>query len=451
MAGENEENIASAMNSSATPPAGLTRREIREWERQHENKNMSSEDQLAVEMERQLTHIQSAAPAVVVEEPLPVAAESVTPEPQAPVFLSRRELRAAETAEIQIISEPVVAPTESAPVLFREAEAVVPEPVAGVPEAEIVASVEAQAPALGEIPFELTEEEEPVQTVAEVSVPIAQLASSRIRPHILLRRAAKKAPSLTTIKSKLDLTDRARRRRISQMIFSAGALIVCFAFALSVSIPANALLTQSDVEHIKMQAFLDEQVALASQSVSISSESGGTNLASRDGVDVTLAAKSVAVTSYGSSGLCGPETEANPPSSSGSIQWPLASVKLSSPYGPRWGTLHAGTDFDPGYGASILAAADGIVIAAYPSAGNSLGICAIISHNVNGVKFDTLYGHMSQMDVSVGQSVSAGQLVGLVGSTGNSTGPHLHFEVHVNGIQIDPEPFMRIYAGAPPA
>lgn len=451
MAGENEENIASAMNSSATPPAGLTRREIREWERLYGNQTMSTQDQLAVEMEPQLSQLESSAHAVVVEEPQPSAAEQVTPEPRAPVFLSRRELRAAETAEIQIISEPVVAPAESAASLSREAEAAASEPVAIAPVWESVPSVETLAPAHDEIPLELAETDKPAQVATEVSVPISQLASPQVRPHILLRRAAKKTPSLTTIKSKLDLTNRERRSRISQMIFSAGALIVCCAFALSVSIPANALLTQSDVEHIKMQAFLDEQVALASQSVSISSESGGTNLASRDGVDVTLAAKSVAVTSYGSSGLCGPETAANPPSSTGSIQWPLASVKLSSAYGPRWGTLHAGTDFDPGYGASILAAADGIVIAAFPSAGNSLGICAIISHNVNGVKFDTLYGHMSQMNVSVGQSVSAGELVGLVGSTGNSTGPHLHFEVHVNGIQIDPEPFMRIYAGAPPA
>ena len=395
MAGVNEEDIASAMNSSATPPAGLTRREIREWERQHEIKFISTEDQLAMELERQISQIASHEPASLVEEPQPIAAEPYTPEAQAPVFLTRRELRASEIPETQ-------------------------------------------EPTHDEIPFELSQAAEPAPEVNEVPVPLAQFASTRVKPHILLRHAVKKAPSFTTIKSKLDFSEHTRRRRISQMIFSAGALIVCFAFALSVSIPANALLTQSDVEHIKMQAFLDEQVALASQSVSISNESAATNVASRDGVDVTLSAKAAAVTTYGSSGLCGPETAANPPSSSGPIQWPLASVKLSSPYGPRWGTLHAGTDFDPGFGASILAAADGIVIAAFPSAGNSLGICAIISHNVNGVKFDTLYGHMSQMNVSVGQSVSAGQLVGLVGSTGNSTGPHLHYEFLMGGQHRDP-------------
>lgn len=448
MAGDNEEGIAAAMNSSATPPAGLTRREIRDWERSHQNRIMSAEDQLALEMERQLSHL---AAAVSVEKLQPVVAETEPLKQEAPVILSRREMRVADTSEIQSIPEPVVAVVESTADVMSEEVTVSSEPVASEAEPDSASVAPVETPSQVEIPFELAEEQEADPVVPEVSIPVTQEESARVRPHPVPRRSSKKAPLLTTIKSKLDLTQRSQRRRISQMIYSAGALIVCFAFALSVSIPANALLTQSDVEHIKMQAFLDEQVALASQSVSISNDSGKTNLASRDGVDVTLAAKSVAVTSYGSSGLCGPETAASPPSSSGPIQWPLASVKISSPYGARWGTLHAGTDYDPGFGASILAAADGIVIAAFSSAGNSLGICAIISHNVNGVKFDTLYGHMSQMNVSVGQTVHAGDLVGLVGSTGNSTGPHLHFEVHVNGVQIDPEPFMRNYAGSPPA
>ena len=139
----------------------------------------------------------------------------------------------------------------------------------------------------------------------------------------------------------------------------------------------------------------------------------------------------------------------NPPSSGGSIIWPLANNKISSPYGYRWGSLHAGIDFEGPTGTPIMSVADGIVKAAFPSAGNSLGICAIISHNVNGVKFDTLYGHMSSLGVGVGQTVSGGQVIGTVGSTGNSTGSHLHYEVHVNGIQIDPAPFMANYAGAP--
>jgi len=185
---------------------------------------------------------------------------------------------------------------------------------------------------------------------------------------------------------------------------------------------------------------------LASQSVNVDSDAT-TATASRDGVDVTLAAKAAPIKFYGNSGLCGEETAVNPPASGGSINWPLADTKVSSGYGYRWGSLHAGIDFEGETGTPIYSAADGIVKAAYPSPNNSLGICVIIAHNVNGVQFDTLYGHTSRIDVGVGQSVGAGQVIGAVGNTGNSTGPHLHFEVHVNDVQIDPGPFMSNYAG----
>ena len=448
MTGANEEGIAAAMNSSATPPAGLTRREIREWERSQQNQTMSVEDQLALEIERQLSNL----PTPVSEEFSQQFTEQTVPlTQQAPVFLSRREMRVAETSGIHIIPEHINGDVQSVPAA-KSLEVTVPSELPdSTADLESTSEVPVATPAEDENLFKVAGEQESDPVDSEGSIPHAVEGSTRVRPPLVYRRVSNTEPRSKTVKSKRNLRNRTQRRRISQMMYSAGALIVCFAFALSVSIPANALLTQNDVEHIKMQTFLDEQVALASQSVSISNDSGKANLASRDGVDVSLATKSVAVTSYGSSGLCGPETAANPPSSSSPIQWPLASVKISSPYGARWGTLHAGTDFDPGFGVPILAAADGIVIAAFPSANNSLGICAIISHNVNGVRFDTLYGHMSQMFVSVGQTIHVGDQVGLVGSTGNSTGPHLHFEVHVNGVQIDPEPFMRNYAGAPPA
>ena len=71
----------------------------------------------------------------------------------------------------------------------------------------------------------------------------------------------------------------------------------------------------------------------------------------------------------------------------------------------------------------------------------SYGNYVVVDHG-NGLS--TLYAHMSALTVSAGQSVSAGQQVGLVGSTGSSTGPHLHFEVRINGSNVDPAPYLGI-------
>ncbi len=95
-------------------------------------------------------------------------------------------------------------------------------------------------------------------------------------------------------------------------------------------------------------------------------------------------------------------------------------------------TDHGGTDIGAGYGSPILAATSGTVTIAggYYGYGN----CVQIDH---GSGYETLYGHMSTIAVSVGQTVSAGQVIGFVGSTGWSTGPHLHFELHVNGSKVN--------------
>lgn len=94
---------------------------------------------------------------------------------------------------------------------------------------------------------------------------------------------------------------------------------------------------------------------------------------------------------------------------------------------------HTGTDIGASYGAEIVAANSGTVTLAGWNSG--YGNCVIIDH---GGGKATLYGHMSAYSVSQGQTVSKGQRIGSVGSTGNSTGPHLHFEVLINGVAVDP-------------
>jgi len=115
--------------------------------------------------------------------------------------------------------------------------------------------------------------------------------------------------------------------------------------------------------------------------------------------------------------------------------WPTTGV-VTSPYGLRWG----GTDFHPGMdiandmGTPIVATADGVVEYAGWNSGG-YGNMVDINHG-NGIM--TRYGHASQVVVSTGQHVKRGQLIAYMGSTGFSTGPHVHYEVHINGNRVNP-------------
>lgn len=127
---------------------------------------------------------------------------------------------------------------------------------------------------------------------------------------------------------------------------------------------------------------------------------------------------------------------------SGSFTWPLPSYGMgcvNSSYGYRTHPisgkrkLHAGTDMAVPKGTTIVAAKSGTVVKSYMS--SSYGNYTVIDHG-GGVM--TAYAHQSKRLVSVGDQVSAGDTIGLVGSTGNSTGNHLHFEVYVNGSTVNP-------------
>jgi murein DD-endopeptidase MepM/ murein hydrolase activator NlpD len=112
--------------------------------------------------------------------------------------------------------------------------------------------------------------------------------------------------------------------------------------------------------------------------------------------------------------------------------WPCDGVVVSG-FGMRWGRMHEGIDIGCAYGAPNRAAAAGTVI--YSGWLGGYGNLVVVDHG-NGLS--TAYAHASSVLVGVGQSVSQGETVSLVGSTGNSSGPHLHFEVRVNGQAVDP-------------
>jgi murein DD-endopeptidase MepM/ murein hydrolase activator NlpD len=124
--------------------------------------------------------------------------------------------------------------------------------------------------------------------------------------------------------------------------------------------------------------------------------------------------------------------------------WPLQGPIMSS-FGERSdpfngeGTFHRGVDISGGYGQAIISPADGVIVEA--EVHNGYGKTIVINHG-NG--YNTLFGHMSGYAVAVGQHVQRGDVIGYVGLSGRSTGPHVHYEVHINDIPVNPHKYMRM-------
>jgi murein DD-endopeptidase MepM/ murein hydrolase activator NlpD len=114
---------------------------------------------------------------------------------------------------------------------------------------------------------------------------------------------------------------------------------------------------------------------------------------------------------------------------------------LTSPYGPRWGAWHPGLDFSARTGTPIRVVTDGTVIGGgYLPGESGYGKIVLVRHRGGVI---TAYAHMSRVLAHAGQRVHRGQVLGLAGSTGHVTGPHLHFEVRVAGQKVNPIPWLR--------
>lgn len=114
------------------------------------------------------------------------------------------------------------------------------------------------------------------------------------------------------------------------------------------------------------------------------------------------------------------------------------SFRQSSPFGPRWGRMHSGIDFAGSTGTPIVAGGEGVV--SFTGRQSGYGNTIEIEHSSG---FMTRYAHLSRIRVSEGERVSRGELIGDMGNTGRSTGPHLHYEVHRNGTAVNPATFIR--------
>jgi murein DD-endopeptidase MepM/ murein hydrolase activator NlpD len=135
--------------------------------------------------------------------------------------------------------------------------------------------------------------------------------------------------------------------------------------------------------------------------------------------------------------------------------WPEPQAQISQPFGPstywfeppygKYPHFHTGIDLVEPFGSPVYAADDGVV-ALVGSSSSGYGNYVVIAHSGG---LDTLYGHLSTALVKVGESVTQGKPVGLEGSSGNSTGPHLHFELRINQVPVNPAPYLP--PGAPSA
>jgi murein DD-endopeptidase MepM/ murein hydrolase activator NlpD len=126
-----------------------------------------------------------------------------------------------------------------------------------------------------------------------------------------------------------------------------------------------------------------------------------------------------------------PQPNDTTPSAAGYV-WP-ANGMVSSPFGPRWGRMHEGLDIAAPVGRPVRAAKAGIVTTAAPL--GAYGNLIVIEHAPGE---ETRYGHLSAFDVAKGTPVAIGQVIGRIGNTGRSTGPHLHFEIRLGGFAQDP-------------
>jgi murein DD-endopeptidase MepM/ murein hydrolase activator NlpD len=129
----------------------------------------------------------------------------------------------------------------------------------------------------------------------------------------------------------------------------------------------------------------------------------------------------------------------NPPpkKGTGTFSYP-ARGSISSRYGLRWGRTHSGIDIAAAYGSTVRAADGGVVT--WVGYEGGYGKLIKIDHGANYVSY---YGHLSKYNVKAGQKVFKGEKIGAVGNTGNSTGPHVHFEIRKNGVSTNPLKYLK--------
>ena len=236
------------------------------------------------------------------------------------------------------------------------------------------------------------------------------------------------------------------KRRWLPKALSVSALVFAVLIGLATTVPANAFLSMRQVEAAGITT-TDTRTTGRAQTLDGIESAAASVL--RDSFSVTSAEQAAALLHMRTA-----DTFTNDPN--GTIQWPFPiGVPIADGFGPRSAptegasTFHEGVDFDPGIGVPIQIIADGIVDQVFPDDDNGCGVHVVIDHVINGQPLSSVYCHMQVGSVRVtpGQQVKVGDIVGLVGNTGVSTGAHLHFEIRLNGTTaVDPLAWLRANA-----
>ena len=235
-----------------------------------------------------------------------------------------------------------------------------------------------------------------------------------------------------------------RGARAARKLLSFGALLFAGALAVGMSVPANLFMPPDTFAADAVTVSQTEQSKVAVQSETVSADAVAGAVA-RDTYGVTSYAELLRA-QYGSQGGTFTAT-------TGAIRWPFPyTVPITDGFGWRpngtSGTSHHnGVDFTPGNGTPIYAIADGVVTTHsddYYGYGNHV----IISHNINGEAFDSLYAHMQTgtSPLNAGDVIKVGDFIGLVGDTGQSYGAHLHFEIRISSVPVDPFAWLQAHA-----
>jgi len=259
---------------------------------------------------------------------------------------------------------------------------------------------------------------------------------------------ARRSDFVAGIKSRLTRTGGSRTAELSlRPVLSVVAMSFAAAMMVATSVPALAITATDTVARASVYAPAEDTIELAPQTVEVGSDGIMSTLAA-DQYDVVAAPPPIVsqVASVGSVSLI----------DSDAVVWPvLTPEKRSGGYGPRsapcsgCSTFHDGVDFTPGNGTPVMSIADGVVVLATEN-GGGLGVNVEVQHNIGGELITSSYAHMQygSLAVSVGQQVTAGQQLGVVGTTGQSTGPHLHLEMFgTDGARFDGFAWLSAHVG----
>jgi murein DD-endopeptidase MepM/ murein hydrolase activator NlpD len=231
-----------------------------------------------------------------------------------------------------------------------------------------------------------------------------------------------------------------RARTIGSRVLSVAAMVFAGALAVGMSVPASAFSNGADDSMLSSSSTQADKGQ--GQTLDVAS-TVSTSSAARDAYTVTSWAEMLRL-QYGTRDYSYEMGDPN-----GAIRWPFPyPVPISSGFGERaapcrgCSSMHMGVDFTPGVGTPIYAVASGVVAVHDDDAGG-FGNHVIIDHGNllgDGADIQTLYAHMQHGSVAlaVGDKIEVGDFIGTVGMTGTATGNHLHFEVHVNGVPVDP-------------